>query len=268
MVAIDFRLAIILLFYIPASCLSAAPGTLKSFLEPFCIGKSVINSTFDIPVGTCLVTDTQRMFSLAVQILPPCSTGVATLAIYHDKSCANAVDVADYKIQTNCYYDDNENDRIIAVQFVCQEVEGGTVAATITTATFGSSLIPIASGAPLSGTGSRPTTPSSNDAAPTKNPTSSSPPTSSSLDGNGSGQPASAISQKSTIALSVAIPAAAVLVALLAWWFPCRKGQGLGGNHHPQTHHMPTPIPPHYPNWKPTASPIDEVPATGVYKYQ
>ena len=202
------------------------------------------------------------MFSLAVQILPPYSTGVATLAIYHDKSCANAVYVADYKIQENCYYDDNENDQIIAVHFVCQEVEGGTVAATITPVTFKSSLIPIASSAPLSRTGSRPTTTSSTDAVPTEIPTSSSPPTSSSVDSNGSGQPASATSQKSTIALGVAIPAATVLVALLAWWFLCRKGQEFGGNHHPQT------VLPHYQNSDPTASPIDEVPATGVCKCQ
>lgn len=259
MVARDFHLAIVILFYIPALCLSAAPGTLSSFLDYSCTEPIVINPTFTIPVGACLVT--KGVNSLIIQFLPPCSTGVASLVMYRDRSCANAIDMSDVNFDDNCYSYYGYGS-INAVQFVCPEVAGGSVATTTTTATFGSTTIPVASGASFSGTGSQPTAPSSNEAAPTTTPTSNS------VDGDGGGRSGSGLSQHATIALGVAIPVIAVLVALLAWWFPCKKGKGLREDHHPNTGHMPMPIPPQYANWNPTASPIHEVPATRGYKYQ
>ncbi len=256
----------ILLLSLPVFSQSSASGTLNIFLNFSCTRASVINPTVNIPVDTCLVT--LGAYGIAVQILPPCSTGVATLAMYRDKSCANAVEIPDYLIEDNCY-PNTMGGQISAVQFVCAEVAGGSVPTTTSTATFGSSLLPIASGTPFSGTGPRPTTPSSNDAAPTIDPTSSSPTDSNSVDGDGSGRSGSGLSQRTSITLGVAIPVIAVLVALLAWWFPCKKGKGSGGKHHPHPGLMPAPIPPsHHQNWNPTPGPIYELSDARGYKYR
>ncbi|KAL8904478.1 MAG: hypothetical protein Q9207_003242 [Kuettlingeria erythrocarpa] len=258
----------IVLLSSPVFSQSSASGTLNVFLNYGCTEASVINPTVNTPVDTCLVTP--GAYGIAVQILPPCSTGVATVAMYRDKSCANAVKVPDYMIEDNCYRN-SMGGQISAVQFVCAEVAGGSVPTTTSTATFGSSLLPIASGAPFSGTGPRPTTPSSNDAAPTTDPTSSSssPTDSNSVDGDGSARSGSGLSQRTTIALGVAIPVAAVLVALLAWWFPCKKGKGSGGKHHLHPGSTPAPIPSsHNQNWNPTPGPIYELSDARGFKYR
>lgn len=252
---------LIILLYLPTFCVSSTAGTLSAFLGYDCTRASLINQKVNISVGTCLVTSGAR--GIAVRILPPCSIGAATLAVYGDNLCADPLSLSEYN-EDNCYYASSSG-YVAAVQFVCPEVAGGSEPTSTTTATFGSSFIPVASGTPFSGIDLQPTTPSSNDAAPTANLTSSSPPTSNTVDGDGNGRSGSGLSHRSTIALGVAIPVAAMFVALLAWWFPCRpcrKGKELGGNQQSHTGQLPTSMPPHYPTWNSTASPIHEQPAT------
>ncbi|KAI4159462.1 MAG: hypothetical protein L6R39_000364 [Caloplaca ligustica] len=115
----------------------------------------------------------------------------------------------------NCYF--NGPLGVKALQFVCKDVAGGSVPTTTTTATFGSSSMPIATGAvPTPNPGaSQPASPSSNGAVTTPNPSSSSQASDGSSAGSGSG-----LSHNTQIALGVGVPIAALLVAFLAWQFP------------------------------------------------
>ncbi|KAL9001075.1 MAG: hypothetical protein Q9188_005533, partial [Gyalolechia gomerana] len=228
MIRKSFPLIIILFLSFPVYSISAALGKLNAFLDFNCMRASVINPTISIPIDTCLVSPNAYGFS--IQTLPPCSAGTATLAMYWDTSCGNPVNVPSFQTEANCYVDDSGS-HIRAIQFVCPEVDQGSVATSTTTATFGSSLIPIASDEPSSGGGPQPTTPSSNAAVPTSDSTSdsaSSPSstarnTNNSNDNSNDSSSGSGLSRNAQIGLGVGVPLAALVVALLAWWFPCRK---------------------------------------------
>ncbi|KAI4130903.1 MAG: hypothetical protein LQ338_001500 [Usnochroma carphineum] len=203
----------VVFFGFPPSSL-AANGTLDVFLDGNCDKASIINPTVDLPANTCLVTPGAH--GIAVELLPPCASGTATLVEYSDHSCvsAEADDVVNYN---NCYAYGVED--IPAVQFVCK----GSVATSTITMTFGSSTIPVAAGtaAPVPGGGSGTTSPPSNEAAPTTHPSSSAPSshTDSGVGGDGS---SSGLSHNAQIALGVGVPVAALIVAFLAWQFPKR----------------------------------------------
>lgn len=237
---------IILIF--PLTCTASPNGTLNPFLDYNCARASVVNPSVPLPIDTCLVSS--GAYGLAVKTLPPCSSGTAKVATYQDNSCANAIDPIETAYgDDNCYIDDSGS-YIKAVAFVCPDVAGGSVPTSTTTATFGSSLIPIASGAPASKGGGQSTSPSSNNASPTSNPGSASPSStttttpsniSNSDDGGGSG-----LSHGAVVGLGVGVPVATLLVALLAWWFPCKKirnhGHGdnqFGGMSQPLYHQGP-----------------------------
>ncbi|KAL9027736.1 MAG: hypothetical protein Q9196_003778, partial [Gyalolechia fulgens] len=137
--------------------------------------------------------------------------------MYWDTSCGNPMDVPNSRIEDNCYVD-GSGGAIKAIQFVCPEVDQGSLATSTTTATFGSSLIPIASGDSSSGRGLQPTTPSTNAAAPTSDstsdiPSSSTPPASSNTNNrdnnNDDNSSSSGLSRTAQIGLGVGVPLAA-----------------------------------------------------------
>ncbi|CAD6576531.1 MAG: hypothetical protein ASARMPREDX12_007919 [Alectoria sarmentosa] len=207
----------ILLHRLPLRSLASAPGKLAFFLDEECIQASIINPSVNVNVNTCLVTP--GALGIAVETLPPCITGSATLIMYQDTSCANPVG-GDLQYD-NCYFDGP--DGVPAVLFACDQVAGGATATATSTVSAGSSSIPVAAGTPttpLSG-GSTPeqTTTSSDSATTTSNSTSAN----SSQANNNSDVTGSGLSQKGQIALGVGLPVGSIVVALLAWWFPCKK---------------------------------------------
>lgn len=127
----------------------------------------------------------------------------------------------------NCYFDGPVS--IKAVQLVCTGVAGGSVPTATTTVTFGSSTIPVAGGpAATSHGGSQQSSRLVNNAVPTSKPTSSSSssdphPTSNPVGNDGGDGSSSGFSHNTQIALGIGIPLATLAVALLAWWFPCRR---------------------------------------------
>ncbi|KAI4146090.1 MAG: hypothetical protein LQ341_002179 [Variospora aurantia] len=268
--------------------MAADPGSISAFLDTGCYKPSVINPTISLALNSCLVP-TGGAQSFAVQVFPPCASGRATMIMYRDSSCTRPVDgTRDYK---NCFW--SLSDNVPAVQFVCRDVSNGEVPTSTSTATFGSSLIPVAGAAietPATGgqTTMGRTSPSSNENASPTSSSDSQPPTSpgtgnigdnnnNNNDGSDSSSGAG-ISRRSQIALGVGVPVAALLVALLAWWFPCKKVREHGAFHHHHHHgaaQMQQPPPPqrqqqqHPPSWPSPVSPVQELPgATKGYGYQ
>ncbi|KAK3176911.1 hypothetical protein OEA41_008237 [Lepraria neglecta] len=210
----------ILLHHLPVRSLASAPGTLALFLDDICSQASIINPSVHVPINTCLVTP--GALGIAVEALPPCTSGDATLIIYQDTSCANPVGS---NIQyENCYFDGSG---VPAVLFACSEAAGGATATATSTVSAGSSSMPVAGDTPAttsSGGTPEQTTPSSNGATTTSTPPSSSTSQSSTNSGgDGSGGTGSGLSHKGEIALGVGLPVGSIVVALLAWWFPCKK---------------------------------------------
>ncbi|KAL8650249.1 MAG: hypothetical protein Q9210_003941 [Variospora velana] len=251
--------------------MAADPGSISAFLDTGCYEPSVINPTISLALNTCLVP-TGGAHSFAAQVFPPCASGRATMIMYRDSSCTRPVDgTRDYK---NCFWSIFDN--VPAVQFVCKDVSNGEVPTSTSTATFGSSVIPVAGAAietPTTGGGTTTgrispslnenasPTPSSDPQAPT------SPGTGNIGDNNNSdGSSGAGISRRAQIALGVGVPAAALLVALLAWWFPCKKVREHGVFHHHHGAGQMQQLPPqqqqhHPPSWSSPVSPVQELPA-------
>ena len=213
----------VIFYHLPHISLASAPGTLALFLDEECMQASIINPSVNVPLNTCLVTT--GALGIAVKTLPPCTSGDATFVMYRDTSCANLVS-GDLQYN-NCYFDGPNG--VSAIMFTCNKAAGGGSATTTSTVSAGSSSMPVAGDtAPTASSGSTPaqTTPSSNGATTTSAPPSSSTPQSSSNSGgNGSSGTGSGsgLSQNGQIALGVGLPVGSIVVALLAWWFPCRK---------------------------------------------
>ncbi|KAL8830791.1 MAG: hypothetical protein Q9170_005574 [Blastenia crenularia] len=245
---------------------AAAPGALNTFLDEGCEEASIINPSVNLPVDTCLVTP--GALGISVQVLPPCSSGQASFIMYSDKACRRAESM-DLQFN-NCYFDSQVS--INAVQFVCTGVAGGSIPTATTTITFGSSTIPVAGGgaavATAAGGESHQSSPSVNTADVTSTPSStassSSNPSSTSNNDHGNDS-SSGLSPKSQIALGVGIPVATLLVALLAWWFPCRKvRQYRHDNHSNYVQQRPGALPPHFPP-PPSNHPPQELPTPNIY---
>ncbi|KAL8937473.1 MAG: hypothetical protein Q9216_004401 [Gyalolechia sp. 2 TL-2023] len=281
-----FPLVLVVISIYPLHSIAAALGKLNSFTSYYCNEASVVNPTISIPINTCLVSP--NAYSFSVQILPPCDTGTATLTLYDDISCANPLPDSVYNVEDNCY-NDSGGGHIYAIQFVCQEVDGGSVPTTTTTATFGSSLIPIATDEPSSGGRTQSTTssktPSANEALPTSDSasdsTSSSTPSTSAgtansdnsassdnNNNNNDNSSSSGLSRNAQIGLGVGVPLAALMVALLAWWFPCKKGRRPAEHGHHITGQLPMANHQHHhTNWISQANPPQELPADRKYAY-
>lgn len=223
MTLVDLLPFYILLHHLPVRSFASAPGTLALFLDEECSQASVINPSVHVPIDTCLVTP--GALGIAVETLPPCTSGDATLIIYDDTSCANPVG-GDLQYE-NCYFDGPIG--VPAVLFACNKAAGGATATATSTVSAGSSSMPVAGGAPAttsSGGTPEQTTPSSRGATTTSTPPSSSTSqssTNSSGDGSGGSGSGSGLSQEGQIALGVGLPVGSIVVALLAWWFPCKK---------------------------------------------
>lgn len=210
----------LLYYYLPLVARASASGTLALFLDNVCEQASIINPTVDLAADVCLVTNGAT--GIAIEELPPCASGEATLQMYHDTSCANQVDADLDFASENCYFYPS------AVLFACTAVVKGSHATATSTVSAGSSSMAIATGSPASPTGgsagdSTPqNTPSTNEAAPTSstisNPTTTDVKKASSTDAAGSG-----LSQRSQIGLGVGLPVGSIVVALLAWLCPCTR---------------------------------------------
>ena len=224
--ALSLCLLVTLVFYqLPSPSFADASGAIALFLDETCEEASIISPSVKLPVDTCLVN--AGALGIAVQSLPPCTSGTAALVMYHDTSCANQIQSnLDYH---NCYFDGP--DGIPAVMFICSAAVGGSLATATSTVTAGSSTIPVAANTPIfsSGDTSAQSTPSSNGATVTSTVVSTSTGShtssnSSQTNANGAGSGSgSGLSQSSQIALGVALPVGAILVALFAWWFPCGR---------------------------------------------
>ncbi|KAI4282775.1 MAG: hypothetical protein L6R38_002697 [Xanthoria sp. 2 TBL-2021] len=254
--------ALIFFFHIPILVSSAGSGTLNVFLDFYCTKASVLSPKVSVPVNTCLVSP--NAYGMAVQVLPPCATGRATLDMYWDTSCGSDIDVPDYQVEDNCYAD-NSGQHIRAVQFVCPEVAGGSAATSTTTVTFGSTLIPVASGAPSSEDKGQSKSPSKNDAQPTSNPSSTAPSSktssSTSTDDESSGS-SPGLSRNAVVGLSVGVPIATLIVAILAWLFPCKKiRQRKKEEKIANQTSMSNPA--QYSSWTAPTNPIHELPTSG-----
>ena len=215
----------LLYYYLPLFARASASGTLALFLDVVCEQASIINPTVDLAADVCLVTN--GAFGVAVEELPPCASGEATLQLYQDTSCANQVNAGiDYAYE-NCYVVP------AAVLFACTAVAKGSRATATSTVSAGSSSMAIATGAAASPTGGLPgdstsqNTPSTNEAAPTSstipNPTSTDPTTTDRTRASTSSAGGSGLSKGSQIGLGVGLPAGSIVVALLAWLCPCTR---------------------------------------------
>ncbi|KAL2043764.1 hypothetical protein N7G274_003283 [Stereocaulon virgatum] len=242
--AFAFLLSLYVFFYhLPCISLASAPGTLALFLDEQCIQASIINPSVNVPLNTCLVTT--GALGIAVKTLPPCTSGDATLVMYRDTSCANLV--SGNLQYNNCYFDGPNG--VSAIMFSCNKAAGGGSATATSTVSAGSSSMPVAGDtAPTASSSSTPaqTHPSSNAATTTSAPPSSSTSQpSSNSGGNGSSGTSSGLSQNGQIALGVGLPVGSIVVALLAWWFPCRKKRSNGQtdqyNMMPSPTHRPAP---------------------------
>lgn len=230
---------LILLHYLACGSLAtASSGILAFFLDQQCQQASIINPTVDLAIATCLVTPGAE--GIAVIKTPSCTSGeAATPILYRDTSCANVERMTiDYEYP-NCYFDGPSG--VAAIMFTCPRVTGGWLATATSTASAGSSSMAVAVNTPTAGpTALSPTQTSpapdgavvsaslanpSSSASSQANPTN--PGTTS--DGNenragGNGEE-SGLSTTQQIVIGVACPVGAIVVALLAWWFPC------GGRH-------------------------------------
>ena len=225
------------------STISASSGTIAVFSDLNCVRVSVVNPTVHLPANTCLVSPNAE--SVSVRALPACLSGSAKIATYRDTSCSNPMEEPDFMVEKNCY-SDGTGAAIKAIQFVCPEVDSGSEPTSTTTATFGSSLIPIASDTPSPRSETQPTVRSSSRSMSTSEPTASpaaltsssaalafspaynSPtatPTSGSGNRTGDSPSGSGISRDAQIGIGIGVPVVALIVAVLAWWFPCKKGR-------------------------------------------
>ena len=219
-----FLLSLHLLYCcLPLFARASPPGAIALFLDIVCEQASIINPTVDLAANVCLVT--HGATGVAVEVLPPCASGEATLQLYQDTSCANQVDAnIDYAFE-NCYAPH------AAVLFACTAVAKGSRATATSTVSAGSSSMAIATGDPASPTGGSPgdsnplNTPSTNEAAPTSstrpNPTSTDPTTTDVKKASAAGS--GGLSQSSQIGLGVGLPVGSIVVALLAWLCPCTR---------------------------------------------
>ncbi|KAI4162405.1 MAG: hypothetical protein LQ342_003971 [Letrouitia transgressa] len=217
------HIPLLLLYYLPLRSFASASGSLALFLDEICREASTLNPSVNIPLNTCLVTPGAQ--GIAIKTLPPCDDGSdAELVLFQDTSCADrdSADPEMFKFE-NCYFDGPNG--VEAVLFACGKNAGGAVATSTTTVyasrlpiaqeTGGSGSTPEQS-APLQNTAistSIPSAPSSPSKAPTPSPSDN--------NDNNNGSGTSGLSRTGQIALGVALPVAAVVVALLAWWFPC-----------------------------------------------
>ncbi|KAI4210478.1 MAG: hypothetical protein LQ351_006704, partial [Letrouitia transgressa] len=209
---------LLLLYYLPRRSFASASGSLALFLDEICRETSTLNPSVNIPLNTCLVTPGAQ--GMAIKKLPPCDDGSdAELVLFDDTSCAirDSADPDMFKYG-NCYFDGISG--LKGVLFACGKNAGGEVA-TSTTTVYASRL-PIAQ--ETGGTGDTPaqSAPSQNTAISTSTP---SPPSSTSKasspspsdnNDNNNGSGTSGLSRTGQIALGVALPVAAVVVALLA----------------------------------------------------
>ena len=222
-----FLLSLHLLYsYLPLFARASASGTLAQFLDSFCGQASIINPTVDLAADVCLVTN--GAMGVAVEELPPCASGEATLQLYQDTSCANQVDLGSSDASDNCYVDP------VAVLFACTAVSKGSRATATSTVSAGLSSMAVATGAAAIPTGGLPgdstsqNTPSTNEAAATSskipNPTSADSPPTDHTRGSTTGAAGSdGLSKGSQIGLGVGLPAGSIVVALLAWLCPCTR---------------------------------------------
>lgn len=223
-------LSLYLLFHhLSLPSVGSDPGEVALFLDGECSTPSVINPSVKLAADTCLVT--LGAYGISIQELPPCTSGDATLIQYEDTSCANPA--GSNAQDNNCYYWASLNG-IPAVLFACTDVDRGAFATATSTVSAGSTIIPVAGNTP-SPTSSNATTEqstlSSNGAATTS--TSPNPFQTNTDSGTGTG---SGLGQKGQIALGIIIPVGGILVALLAWWFPCRKGRNRPPDQYALTH--------------------------------
>lgn len=216
----------ILLHHFALPLLASIPGSLALFLDSSCYQASIINPSVNVPVDTCLVTPGAE--GIAIETLPPCTSGNATLILYKDTSCANQDTSGIQFSLEKCSFDGGG---VPAVLFACNQAAKGAIATAISTVSAGSSSLPITVNTPVptspGGTAEQ-TTPASNGASTTSTTASSTTASNSSQTntksgGNGSGSAGSGLSQKGQIALGIVLPVATIVVALLTWWFPCRK---------------------------------------------
>ncbi|KAK0512094.1 hypothetical protein JMJ35_005222 [Cladonia borealis] len=222
-----FLLTLHLLYlYFPLARASAA-GTLALYLDEECEQASIINPTVQVATDVCLVAEGAE--AIAVEVLPPCASGEASVQLYDDTSCANPIDM-NLQYQ-NCYF------AFVAVVFQCTAVAGGSHATATSTVSAGSSSMAVATGAPASPTGispgdsAQPSTPSSNEAAATSSPTNpiptstdaTNPKKTTTTGAAASASSSGGLSKNSQIGLGVGLPAGSILVALLAWLCPCTR---------------------------------------------
>lgn len=215
----------LLSYYLLLSARASAPGTIALFLDELCEQASIINPTVDLAADVCLVTNGAA--GVAIEELPPCASGEATLQLYQDTSCANQADTYDFFASDNCY--------IVpaAVLFACTAVAKGARATATSTVSAGSSSMAVAAGAAasptggLSGDSTSQNTPFTNDAAATSttfpNPTSTDSTTTDRTRASTSSAGGSDLSKGSQIGLGVGLPAGSIVVALLAWLCPCTR---------------------------------------------
>ncbi|KAL9034102.1 MAG: hypothetical protein Q9214_007201 [Letrouitia sp. 1 TL-2023] len=214
---------LLLLYHYPLRSFASASGSLALFLDEQCEDASILNPSVNLPLNTCLVPPGAQ--GIAIKMLPPCDDGSdAKLVLFDDTSCATR-DSADPKMFqfANCFF--NGPNGIDAVLFACENSTESDVA-TSTTTVYASRL-PIAQ--ETGGTGGTPaqSAPVQNTAISTSTPSSPSSPSKAPIpspsdnNDNNNGSGTSGLSRTGQIALGVALPVAAVVVALLAWWFPC-----------------------------------------------
>lgn len=227
-----------------------AQGQIAQFLDIICEEKSPVNPTVSLPLDTCLVTS--GALGVVPERLPTCLTGNgnATLQLYRDQSCA-IPETSSVFVRDNCF--DSGAPGIPAVMFICGSVaDGNSDATSTTTVTAGSVLVPVAKATGASttstpgglfsqtATGSIGLLTSGTPASSASNPSQ----TNATSTG---GDSSSGLSQHEQIILGIAIPVAALLVALLAWLCPKpwnrRGGEGQQNTYrmlnHPVVHHMP-----------------------------
>ena len=240
MCCFDFSLISMALFLVQTlflSCLplvshAAAPGTIAFYNDEICEEASHVNPSIKLASDICLVIHGGAE-GVAVQTLPKCASGTATLEMYSDTSCTQPSN-GDVEYG-NCYF--NGPNGIAALAFVCGDASLALAATTTSTVTAGPSILPVAtgtgdSGSPTGAASSLPSaqitaassgqTPASGGIIPAATSTSSNPPnpaqttnTSSKSKSGGSG-----LSKGQQIGLGIGLPVAAIVVALVAWLWP------------------------------------------------
>ena len=216
-----FLLTLQLLYLYFPLARASADGTLAMYLDEECEQASIINPTVQVATDVCLVTEGAD--AIAVEVLPPCGSGEASVQLYDDTSCANPISM-DLQYE-NCYF------AFVAVVFQCTAVAEGSHATATSTVSAGSSSMAVATGAPASPTGTSLDTPSSNEAVATSSTTNpiptatdaTNPQKTTAAGAAGSASTSGGLSKNSQIGLGVGLPAGSILVALLAWLCPCTR---------------------------------------------